>query len=520
MRKLPIICFIAFISLNTAANNLKNSQNPEVTRYIEKSWDILVRDNHHLLKSQHDAKLTAQRLIIYVSKEEDINAIRNEAIKKFPPNKNRLIEFRYLPKDISTISEHGLLYLPYPYVVPGGRFNEMYGWDSYFIELGLLEHNRFNLARHMVDNIIYEINHYGTILNANRSYYLERSHPPLLTEMILAYYHRTGDKEWLAKTLPAINKLYQYWMSPPHFIAELGLSRYYAMGEGPCPEESLSYYAKVTDYFKTHQINDYDKSMYYDKKTNQLTPLFYRADRTVRESGLDITAKYGPFSAAILDYVPVDLNVLLYKLEEEASEIHRILNDFPAAQKWRELAVKRAERINRYLWDEQKGYYFDYNFKNKELRPYIYATTFYPLWAGIASKEQATAIVNNLPKLLAKGGLLTSTNYPGFQWDAPFGWAPLQYFAVYGLKRYGYTDLALDIAQRFVSTVNKGFLEGHTIFEKYDVETLSVKTKDKIKYSYSSNETGFGWTNGVYLVFLNLIKQQNPLLKNPTHVPL
>ncbi|KTD09367.1 trehalase family glycosidase [Legionella jamestowniensis] len=512
MHKLFIICFVLFVSFSTTANNFKiNAENSDVTRYIEKSWDILTRDNYNLLKSQHDTKLTAQHLIIYIPKEEDINAIRNKAIKKYSQNKNSLVEFRYLPKNTKTLNEHGLLYLPHPYVVPGGRFNEMYGWDSYFIELGLLEHNRLKLARNMVDNALYEIKHYGTILNANRSYYLNRSHPPLLTEMILAYYRRTGDKEWLATTIPAIDKLYQYWMSPPHLISELGLSRYYAMGQGPCPEESSSYYEKVIEYFRTHSVADYDKSMYFDKKANQLTALFYKADRTVRESGLDITEKYGPFSAGILDYAPVDLNTLLYKMEEEAGEINRILNNYSAAKVWEQRAVKRAELINHYLWDESTGYYFDYNFKSKKLRPYIYASTFYPLWAGVASKQQAAAIVKNLPHLLAKGGLLTSTHHPGLQWDAPFGWAPLQYFAVYGLKRYGYTELALDIAQRFIKTVNKGFQENHTIFEKYDVETLGVKTKDKIKFSYASNEMGFGWTNGVYLVFLKLINQNQTI---------
>ncbi|STX51087.1 Alpha,alpha-trehalase [Legionella busanensis] len=513
MRKLLISFFIinCFYSFSLNAESVTTNQTPEadneIHHYISRSWDVLTRDNRNLFKSWFDSKLPEEKLIIYVPKGEDIEAVKLNATQHLPSDTVKWIEFRYLPKNINSIKEHGLLYLPFPYVVPGGRFNEMYGWDSYFIELGLLEHNRLQLAKNMVDNLIYEVKHYGTILNANRTYYLERSHPPLLTEMILAYYYKTQDKEWLKSTLPAINKLYRYWTQPPHLIPKLGLSRYYAGGSGPCPEESPTYYSKVIDYFQTHDVTDYEKTLYYNEHTKKLTPLFYRADRTVRESGFDITAKFGPFSAAIMDYAPVDLNVLLYKLEQESQEIYTILKQEKIANVWKNRAQRRAKLINRYLWDARTGYYFDYNFKTKKLRNYSYATTFYPLWAGIASKKQAQALINNLPNFLEKGGLLTSKHYPGLQWDAPFGWAPLHYFTVFGLENYGYRQLAHDVANRFIKTVEKGYEQAHTIFEKYDVEERSIHTVDKIKFSYKTNETGFGWTNGVYLVFINFIKK-------------
>nr|WP_193787159.1 trehalase family glycosidase [Legionella lansingensis] len=500
---------LLYTLVNAPAFTKSGKQISEVSLYIAKSWDVLTRNNDDLLTSQLDTKLAVRKLIIYVAKDEEISALKAAIIKKLSTDNAQLLEFHYLPDDINLIQQHGLLYLPHPYVVPGGRFNEMYGWDSFFIELGLLENNRLILARNMIDNLLYEIDHYGTILNANRTYYLQRSSPPLLTQMILAYYYKTLDKEWLKTTLPGINKLYQYWVSPPHLIPELHLSRYYAKGEGPCPEESTEYYSKVLAYFKTHHVKDYDKSLYYNENTNQLTKLFYRADRSLRESGLDITAKYGPFGAAILDYAPVDLNVLLYKMEEDTHEIYQILKEPAVAEIWAKRAKERAQRINRYLWDKDMGFYFDYNFKTKRLRRYIYATTFYPLWAGIASKEQAKAVVSNTPRLLGKGGLLTSTNNLGFQWDAPFGWAPLQYFAVYGLERYGYRELAVDVANRFINSVDEGYKKTHTIFEKYDVETLSTRTTNKIKFSYATNETGFGWTNGVYLDFVNFINQNH-----------
>ncbi|CZG87929.1 trehalase family glycosidase [Legionella pneumophila] len=510
MRRILIyIIFFSYFKLGFTHPQMEFQSNmQEINQYIEKTWSILTRDNTNLL-ADSDEKLPHTQSIIYLPPEENLNKIKNKVTQNWPEWKKKKVIFKYLPRDISTIKQHGLLYLPHPYIVPGGRFNEMYGWDSYFIELGLIEHNRLTMARNMIDNLIYEIDHYGTILNANRTYYLQRSQPPLLTAMILAYYEKTQDKKWLASTLPAIKKLHTYWTTPPHLIPDLGLSRYYAGGQGKPPEESTVYYEKVLNYFKTHDISDYDKSLFYTETSNQLTELFYIADRTVRESGFDITAKFGPFSAGILDYAPVDLNVLIYQMENDLGIIYKILGNKENATIWTQKAEARAALINHYLWDDKAGYYFDYNFKTKQLRPYIYATTFYPLWAGIASKDQAQSLVNNLPVLLTRGGLLTSCYIQGVQWDAPFGWAPLQYFAVLGLNRYGYKELALDIANRFVNTIHIGFQEAHTLFEKYDVQNMSIHTENKIQYSYNTNVVGFGWTNGVYLVFNRLINANN-----------
>lgn len=491
-------CFVQHVLANDS-----DSLNSQVVHYIEDSWDLLTRSHKNWLQSGIDPKLPIQKLIIYLPEKENIELIKSEIAS----NKSALIEFKHLPKNYAQIKEHGLLYLPHPYVVPGGRFNEMYGWDSFFIELGLLETNRLTLAKNMVDNVLYEIMNYGMILNANRTYYLGRTQPPFLTQMILAYYEKKPDNAWLQSTLPAINKLYNHWTSPPHSIPDLGLSRYYAGGQGITPEESPTYYEKVVRYFKTHSITDYDKSLFFDEHKNQLTDLFYIADRTVRESGFDITAKYGPFGAGILDYAPVDLNVLLYKMEQDTQKILNILGQFKAANEWGQRAKHRAITINRYLWDQRAGYYYDYNFKTKERKIYPFATTFYPLWAGIASREQAAAVMSHVSDLLVKGGVVTSINHSGLQWDAPFGWAPMQYFAVLGLQKYGYSRLAVEIAQLFINTVNTGYERHHAIFEKYDVKTLSTRTDNKIKYSYTSNEIGFGWTNGVYMAFLKLLNQ-------------
>lgn len=510
LQVLLILSIMSLIPLQCAANPLKNKITLQVDQYIKNTWDRLTRKKSDAVKAALDTKISNQKYLVYISRNEDMNKIIEEYKHSLPLKDFTRLQIKYLPRNPSTIKEHGLLYLPYPYVVPGGRFNEMHGWDSYFIELGLLKHGRISLARNMVDNLIYEVNYYGTILNANRTYFMQRSHPPLLTEMVLAYFKKTKDKKWLKTTLPAIKRLYKYWMTPPHLIKEIGLSRYYAGGVGPTPEELPSYYEKVRHYYQNTNVGDYDKKLFYDPTQNQLTPLFYIADRTVRESGFDISAKFGPFGAGILDYASVDLNVLLYQMEKQTSEIYQILNDKPAAEQWLQRAEKRAELINKYMWNESLGYYFDYNFKTHYLRPYVYATTFYPLWAGIASKEQANRIVANLPNLLAKGGIVTSAYRPKSQWDAPFGWAPFQYFAVKGLLNYGYQQAAQEIAKRFIGIVNSNFEKTHLLFEKYDVQDSGIYTENKINYGYNSNEIGFGWTNGVYLSLLKYTDDDKP----------
>ena len=179
--------FAAAIEVTSSDSNITL----QVSTYINQSWDTLTRQYADMLPAKTDSTLPTIKTLVYISNDEDLNKIKADLDKECSAEVAKNIEVKYLPKDISVIKEHGLLYLPYPYVVPGGRFNEMYGWDSYFIELGLLKDNRISMEKNMVDNLIYQVTHYGTILNANRTYYIERSHPPLLTEMVLAYYEKT-----------------------------------------------------------------------------------------------------------------------------------------------------------------------------------------------------------------------------------------------------------------------------------------------------------------------------------------
>ena len=383
----------------------------------------------------------------------------------------------------------------------------MYGWDSYFIQLGLLRDKDVALAKDMADNFLYEIRNYGKILNANRTYYLTRSQPPFLTQMLLGVYQRNHDRQWLAAAIPAVESYYHFWASEPHLTPSTGLSRYYDFGEGPAPEslsaerdaQGLTHYDRVKDYYRTHQVPDYEVGEFFDAKRNVLTDLFYKGDRSMRESGFDPSNRFGPFSVDVIHYDPVCLNSLLYLMETQTAEILTIVGKSADAATWQRRATERAAAINRLMWDSQDGLYYDYNFAHAENRRYPFLTTFYPLWAGFASKEQAAAVEKNLPKFERPGGLVDSNFESGNQWDAPFGWAPLEMIAVQGLRRYGYTVEADRIAGEFTSMIEQEYRRTGHIAEKYDVVRRSVEISRELHYGYRTDEIGFGWTNAVYL---------------------
>jgi alpha,alpha-trehalase len=328
--------------------------------------------------------------------------------------------------------------------------------------------------------------------------------------MVLGVYERTADQAWLRSAVPAIERHYRFWTTGPHAVPDVGLSRYFDRGTGPAPEvladekdeSGRTHYDRAREYYRTHHVTDYDESLYYDSRRDRLTDLFYKGDRTMRESGFDPSNRFGALNVDIVHYAPVCLNTLLYVMEDDAARIMEILGDDRAARAWRARAASRRDLVNRLMWDEQAGLYYDYNFRTRRLRRYDFATTFYPLWAGIASPAQASRVRGNLQRFEAPGGLLTSTEVTGNQWDAPFGWAPLQMIAVAGVRRYGYQEDANRLATKFVSLVAKEFDEHGTIVEKYDVRRRESDVAADIKFGYSANQIGFGWTNGAVLELL------------------
>ena len=335
----------------------------------------------------------------------------------------------------SQFKDQGLLYLENPYVVPGGQFNEMYGWDSYFIIRGLLREGRRDLARGMVENFFYEIENYGGVLNANRTYYLGRSQPPFLSSMILAVYRSDQDAgstnlEWLARAYSFALKDYEQWTHAPHLAGDTGLSRYFDEGEGPVPEimgDPNNYYRGVVHYFLMHEGEESPHLVRVDAQhppASIMGPLFqvpvcaqafdesgrenctapdqvglapdaYKGDRSMRESGFDVTFRFGPYGIETHHYAPVCLNSLLYKTEKDLEEMSRLLGRPEEAHRWHEKALVRKQKIAKYLWDAHRGLFFDYNFLAHTRSSYEYATTFYPLWAGLATSEQARAVAKN-----------------------------------------------------------------------------------------------------------------------------
>jgi alpha,alpha-trehalase len=508
-----------------------------ILNYISSGWETLTRSITDC-QTVVDPKLT-ETSVLYLPADFPTPAPVRELQKRCKVQVQALPAIITAPGQIDPAKiAPGLLYLENKYVVPGGRFNEMYGWDSYFIILGLLQAGRIDLARGMVDNFFFEIEHYGTILNANRAYYLTRSQPPFLTSMIMAVYEAekaTGheNRAWLEKAYGYASKDYETWNREPHIAGSTGLSRYYDFGSGPAPEslkDEAGVHRKVANYFLLHpqaggdylvesaagsgssvgfpfsvQLCDAAKTMAKAEcevaREVSLSADYYKGDRSMRESGFDISFRFGPYGAATHHYAPVCLNSLLYKTEKDLQEMSGILGRKDDAERFQRRAEERKDSIQKYLWDPARRLFFDYNFYTGVRSSYEYVTTFYPLWAGLATPEQAQDLVGNLSIFEQPGGLAMSTTDSEVQWDYPYGWAPTQIIALEGLRRYGFTDDANRISYKFLSTIAENFRRDGTIREKYNVVTRSSEAG--VHAGYQQNVIGFGWTNAAFLVFLH-----------------
>jgi alpha,alpha-trehalase len=507
--------------------------------YISTGWDTLTRSMTDC-QSVIDPKMKVAPVLYLPAGMTEPAAVEKLShdckvrVEHLPVEIHKLGEI-----DTSKIQPHGLLYLEHKYVVPGGRFNEMYGWDSYFIVRGLLRAGRVELARGMVDNFFFEIEHYGAMLNANRTYYLTRSQPPFLSSMFVEVYdglQKSGhaDPGWLAKAYVDLEKDYEMWNRDPHRAGETGLSRYYDFGEGPPPEalqDETGFYRKVAAYFffhperadhyivETHmgfgpavagypytlQVCDVSLTMPHpgcEKQQNFYLSLdYYKGDRSMRESGFDVSFRFGPFGVDTHHYAPVCLNSLLYKTEKDLEQISRWLGHTADAEKWSRRAEVRKTLISRYLWDATSGFFLDFNLQTGQRSSYRYATTFYPLWAGLATPEQAQAVVKNLVAFEKPGGLAMSTEDTGAQWDLPYGWGNIEMLAVDGLRRYGFNGDADRISYKFLSMVAENFRRDGNIREKYNVVTRSSEAR--VELGYQMNVVGFGWTNAAFLELLH-----------------
>jgi len=511
-----------------------------ILQYIASAWDTLTRSMSEC-QSVVDPKIKAAPVLYLPAGYSEPPALQKLAQECEVHIEHLPIVIHHLGEiDTTKIQPHGLLYLENKYVVPGGRFNEMYGWDSYFIIRGLLRSGRIELARGMVDNLFFEIEHYGAMLNANRTYYLTRSQPPFLSSMFVDVYsalQKSGhpDPAWLAKAYADLDKDYEMWNREPHLAGATGLSRYYDFGEGPPAEavqDESGFYRKVATYFFIHpvQADNYiveaepgaeQKPVVGSSYTLQvcgvsntmaradcekrseftLSSDYYKGDRSMRESGFDVSSRFGPFGAATHHYAPVCLNSLLYKTEKDLEQISRWLGHDADADKWNQRAEKRKQLITKYLWDNTTGFFFDYNLVTAQLSSYRYATALYPLWVGLATPEQAKRVVKNVLALEKPGGLPMSSLESGAQWDLPYGWGNIEMLSVEGLRRYGFNQDADRISYEFLSMVAENFRRDGYIVEKYNVVTRSSDAHAEL--GYKMNVVGFGWTNAAFLELLH-----------------
>lgn len=436
----------------------------------------------------------------------------------------------------------------WPFVVPGGRFNELYGWDSYMISLGLLLDDKTDLAKSMVINFCFEIEHYGKILNANRSYYLSRSQPPFLTDMALQVYkkikHEPGALEFLRTSiLAAIKEYHTVWMSQPRYDSATGLSRYRPDGIGIPPETEPSHFDSTLQPFaEKYNMSIEDFIVAYNEGTVKEPYLdeYFLHDRAVRESGHDTTYR---FEGICANLATIDLNSLLYKYETDISRVIReyfndrlvIPEEFSApgfselkpgsvttSARWDRRARKRKLAINKYLWNDSKGMYYDYDTVKKRQITYESATVFWAMWAGVSTPSQAARLVEvALPKFEELGGLASGTeesrgplgiDRPNRQWDYPYGWAPQQMLAWIGLERYGYHEDAKRLAYRWLFMITKAFVDYHgVVVEKYDVTRTTDPHRVDAEYGNQGLDfrgvarEGFGWVNASYQLGLTLL---------------
>lgn len=416
-------------------------------------------------------------------------------VKDFPPIDQHINELWKQLERPPSKSIGSLIGLPHPYVVPGGRFNEVYYWDSYFTMFGLRQSGRIDLIESIVDNFAFLIQQYGFIPNGNRSYYLSRSQPPYFSLMVELLAESKGDTIY-RRYLPAMIAEYKFWMEGEEKLgsklqatgrvvklADNGiLNRYWDDSATPRPE---SYREDV------------------ETASGKSNPaIVYRHIRAACESGWDFSSRWFKDGLTLesihtTDIIPVDLNCLLYALEKNIARAYQLSNNKDSVIYERKAAARKAALL-KYCWDEKSGFFMDYDFVAKRTTGIESLASVFPLYVKIASTLQAEKVAAKTAKhFLFPGGLITTLKLTSQQWDAPNGWAPLQWMAYKAFKNYSSNSLADSIKNRWIKTVELNYKTSGKLLEKYNVLYPEIPGGGG---EYPSQD-GFGWTNGVYLQF-------------------
>lgn len=387
-----------------------------------------------------------------------------------------------------------LISLPYPYIVPGGRFGEIFYWDSYFTMLGLAVSNRSDMIENMVRNFAYLIDTYGHIPNGNRSYFLSRSQPPFFALMVELLVETKSDSAYYAEFLPQLLKEYSYWQTPARNLEiEPGkfLTRYWDDLSIPRPEAWA-----------------HSEKFFLESKRDSS---YFRDERAACESGWDFSSRWFADTLSMktmntTDLVQVDLNTLLYELENRIALSYQLIGNTPESKKFSVLANSRKNLILKYCWNSKTGFFHDYNVVRNEVSPHLTLAGVFPLFSQIATAAQASSVSQVLEtKFLYPGGLVTTLIPSREQWDFPNGWAPLQWIGYQGLMNYEEISLANQIAQNWTSLNIKVYLETGKMMEKYNVVDLD---KPGGGGEYDAQD-GFGWTNGVFLSLWDKLNKLN-----------
>jgi alpha,alpha-trehalase len=399
----------------------------------------------------------------------------------------------HLTRDTPTAAPYSsLLALPRPYVVPGGRFREVYYWDSYFTMLGLAESGRTELLSDMVQNFAYQIDAYGHIPNGARSYYLTRSQPPFFFAMV-GLTSPDDTAAAFARYLPQLKTEYAFWMDGAAGLAPgEARRRVVALDDG-------SILNRYWDDSDAPRDESYREDVTLARGIARDPGRIYRDIRAAAESGWDFSSRWFADlrNLATIDtteIVPVDLNSLLYGLENAIRAGCDRTGDRGCADDYARRAADRRAAIDRTLWDPSRGAFLDYRWTDKRRIDDLSAATLYPLFTGAASEAQAASVARVAEReLLKSGGVVATTLVTGQQWDAPNGWAPLQWIAVEGLQHYGQPRLAEEIACRWMVNVSRVYRQTGKLLEKYDVVAID-RPGGGGEYP---TQDGFGWTNGV-----------------------
>ncbi|MBX5438227.1 MAG: alpha,alpha-trehalase TreA [Thermoflavifilum sp.] len=403
-----------------------------------------------------------------------------------------------LPGQQDTARYGSLIPLPYRYIVPGGRFREVYYWDSYFTMLGLQQSGDTALIEDMVKNFAYLINRFGFVPNGNRTYYLTRSQPPYFSLMVDLLAGLKGDYVYAIYQQPLL-KEYAYWMKGAealhpgeavHNVVMLAdsslLNRYWDESNQPREE---SYRADVLAA----------------RQSQQPDTLFYRNIRAAAESGMDFSSRWFADNQHLgtiitTDLVAVDLNCLLYHLEKTIAKSYAVTGNYLQQKQYEHLAEARKKALLQYCWDAHQQVFTDYDYVRRQYSPRISLASMYPLFFHLADSAQAAAMAKLISaRYLQPGGAVTTLQQTGQQWDAPNGWAPLEYITIQGLRGYHYDSLARQIALRWIQLNKQVFIHTGKLMEKYDVMHIQKKAGGG---EYPTQD-GFGWTNGVLLKLMN-----------------